>query len=121
MAENKGALTAMLIILGFILPGIIYIILETTHVQSYTRTQTEIHDLITENGGLNTEVKNRLQVLSQKGYEIIVYDENKHVYTGYIPYGKEVYVSVKYQYRILDLYRTVQNVTPIRHYERTLK
>lgn len=111
----KGALLAMALFTGIIIPIFLTVALGGLHQFSFMKMTTEVGEIVKEEGGVTDRVTNVVGELEERNYVITFKDEDGNAVVGKKQFGDRITIDYEYKYRnpkgIQDLH--TQNVVHI--------
>lgn len=113
MTELKGSMFSMIIFIGAIIPFLLMIGIDSLHQHAFMKITTEVSELIKEEGGVTSKVKNIINNLNEKGYEITVKNQHGANVTTKAQYGDVLIIEYSYTYKSVRNNRTLNTTNTV--------
>lgn len=99
MSELKGAIIAMVLFVGFFVPGLLMFGIDGLQNHVFLKVTAEVSDLVKEEGGVTGKVTKYTNQLASRGFNISFKDSKGNPVYGSIGYGETVVINYNYTYQ----------------------
>ncbi|QNK89089.1 hypothetical protein H7992_05015 [Sporosarcina sp. resist] len=93
MSQMKGAIFAMAVFVGVVIPFFLMMGIGSLHQHAFLKTTTELSELVKEEGGVSEKVNQVVDQLGDRGYSI------SFSKTGIVEFGEEIAIYYHYEYK----------------------